>query len=70
MFDILRIKAIEALSPKCKQFNKYIYIYIYTLYKKEKISSERHEMHCVDENALLMSEVRGEWADWMIERQQ
>ncbi len=27
---------------------------------------------CVDENALLMSEVRGEWADWleMIERQQ
>ncbi len=26
----------------------------------------------VDENALLMSEVRGEWADWleMIERQQ
>ncbi len=27
---------------------------------------------CVDENALLMSEVRGEWADWleMIKRQQ
>ncbi len=27
---------------------------------------------CVDENALLMSEVRGEWADWLeiIERQQ
>ncbi len=27
---------------------------------------------CVDEHALLMSEVRGEWADWleMIERQQ
>ncbi len=27
---------------------------------------------CVDENALLMSEVRGEWADWleMIERTQ
>ncbi len=27
---------------------------------------------CVDEKALLMSEVRGEWADWleMIERQQ
>ncbi len=27
---------------------------------------------CVDENALLMSEVRGEWADWleMIERKQ
>ncbi len=27
---------------------------------------------CVDENALLMSEVRGEWVDWlkMIERQQ
>ncbi len=27
---------------------------------------------CVDENALLMSEVRGEWADWleMIEMQQ
>ncbi len=27
---------------------------------------------CVDENALLMSEVRGEWADWleMIEKQQ
>ncbi len=27
---------------------------------------------CVDENNLLMSEVRGEWADWleMIERQQ
>ncbi len=26
---------------------------------------------CVDENALLISEVRGEWADWleMIERQ-
>ncbi len=26
---------------------------------------------CVDENVLLMSEVRGEWADWleMIERQ-
>ncbi len=20
---------------------------------------------CVDENALLMSEVRGEWADWL-----
>ncbi len=28
--------------------------------------------NCVDENALLMSGVRGEWADWleMIERQQ
>ncbi len=27
---------------------------------------------CVDKNALLMSEVRGEWADWleMIESQQ
>ncbi len=27
---------------------------------------------CVDENVLFMSEVRGEWADWlvMIERQQ
>ncbi len=27
---------------------------------------------CGDENALLMSEVRGEWADWleMIERKQ
>ncbi len=27
---------------------------------------------CVDENALLISEVRGEWTDWleMIERQQ
>ncbi len=27
---------------------------------------------CVDEKALLMSEVRGEWAEWleMIERQQ
>ncbi len=27
---------------------------------------------CVDENALLMSEVRGEWVDWLeiIERQQ
>ncbi len=27
---------------------------------------------CVDENALLLSEIRGEWADWleMIERQQ
>ncbi len=27
---------------------------------------------CKDKNALLMSEVRGEWADWleMIERQQ
>ncbi len=27
---------------------------------------------CVDENALLISEVRGEWADWLetIERQQ
>ncbi len=27
---------------------------------------------CVDENALLMSEVRGDWVDWleMIERQQ
>ncbi len=27
---------------------------------------------CVDKNALLMSEVRGEWADWLeiIERQQ
>ncbi len=27
---------------------------------------------CVDENTLLMSEVRGEWADWleMIESQQ
>ncbi len=36
--------------------------------EKEKISSDS----CVDENALLMSEVRGEWADWleMIERQQ
>ncbi len=34
--------------------------------EKEKISI------CVDKNALLMSEVRGEWADWleMIERQQ
>ncbi len=37
--------------------------------EKEKISSDSS---CVDENALLMSEVRGEWADWleMIERQQ
>ncbi len=37
--------------------------------EKEKISSE---CSCVDENALLMSEVRGEWTDWleMIERQQ
>ncbi len=37
--------------------------------EKDKISRERS---CVDENALLMSEVRGEWADWleMIERQQ
>ncbi len=28
--------------------------------------------NCLDENALLMSEVSGEWADWleMIERQQ
>ncbi len=36
--------------------------------KKEKISSERQ----LDENTLLMSEVRGEWADWleMIERKQ
>ncbi len=36
--------------------------------EKEKISSERQ----LCENALLMSEVRGEWADWleMIERQQ
>ncbi len=27
---------------------------------------------CVDENALLVTEVRGEWADWLeiIERQQ
>ncbi len=39
---------------------KYIYIYISCC------------ICCVDENALLMSEVRGEWADWleMIERQQ
>ncbi len=38
-------------------------------YEKEKISSEGS---CVDENALLISEVRGEWTDWleMIERQQ
>ncbi len=37
--------------------------------EKEKISSERQR---ADENALLMSEVRGEWPDWleMIERQQ
>ncbi len=37
--------------------------------EKEKISSEGSR---VDENALLMSEVRGEWTDWleMIERQQ
>ncbi len=37
--------------------------------KKEKISVSSS---CVDENALLMSEVRGEWVDWleMIERQQ
>ncbi len=37
--------------------------------EKERISSDSS---CVDENALLMSEVRGEWADWleMIERQQ
>ncbi len=39
-------------------------------FEKEKISSERGRW--VDENALLMSEIRGEWADWieMIERQQ
>ncbi len=32
----------------------------------------RRACSCVDENALLMSEVRGEWADWleMRERQQ
>ena len=36
--------------------------------EKEKISSGS----CVDENALLMSEVGGEWAEWfeMIERRQ
>ncbi len=34
--------------------------------------SEKEKSCCGDENALLMSEVRGEWADWleMIERQQ
>ncbi len=33
---------------------------------------KRKHGSCVKENALLMSEVRGEWADWleMIERQQ
>ncbi len=38
--------------------------------EKEKISSERQL--CGRKNYLLMSEVRGEWADWleMIERQQ
>ncbi len=38
--------------------------------EKEKISSERGRW--VDENVLLMSEIRGEWADWleMIEREQ
>ncbi len=30
--------------------------------EKEKISSEGG---CVDEHALLMSEVRGEWTDWL-----
>ena len=37
------------------------------LSEKEKISGS-----CVDENALLMSEIKGECADWleMIERQQ
>ncbi len=38
---------------------------------KKKIFSETWGS-CVDENALLMSEDRGEWTDWleMIERQQ
>ncbi len=40
--------------------------------EKNKISSCGYIHSCVDENALLMSEIRGEWADWleMIERQQ
>ncbi len=38
--------------------------------EKKQISRERHL--CGWKNALLMSEVRGEWTDWleMIERQQ
>ncbi len=48
------------------------------LYKLPSLRVERHITRkypvsgsCVDENALLMSEVRGEWTDWleMIERQ-
>ncbi len=36
------------------------------------LSHTHTHTRCVDKNALLMSEVRGEWADWleMIERQQ
>ncbi len=43
-----------------------------TLSQKEKKRKCPVNGSCVDENALLMSEVRGEWANWleMIERQQ
>ncbi len=42
-------------------------LFIHSPASKYPVSSS-----CVDENALLMREVRGEWADWlaMIERQQ
>ncbi len=45
-------------------------------FSRTTISKEKRKYpvsgSCVDENALLMSEVRGEWTDWleMIERQQ
>ncbi len=40
---------------------------VYREWEKYPVSSS-----CVEENTLLMSEVRGEWADWLeiIERQQ
>ncbi len=41
-------------------------------FERGMVVGARRACSCVDENALLMSEVRGEWADWleMRERQQ
>ncbi len=35
-------------------------------FERGMVVGARRACSCVDENALLMSEVRGEWADWLV----